>query len=577
MESDDNKRLMLALAIAMIVLFGYPYFAEKYFPAPVVAEKTKTKTKTVETATLENNSTTGLEQPSSENTELFTQDIKPKKEEKVAEVLTIVETPLYKATFSNLGGGLKSWELKNYYVSHEEGSERINLVSKARGKLPLQSSLSLGGFKENLIFTASKEKLNISEKDTGTITFTATSTGGLKTEKKYTFNGDNYTVDTNIRFLNTSSKNIKSEFVTSLISLYEGEEDYYHRGALRYINGKDEVERLDLMKEEDDDPTEESGKTKIGWLALEDKYFFQAIINTNKEVVNWRVASNSLKTATSEYGLPLTLRPNGTQESSFTAYVGPKEYDRLVSLKSGLVEAIEFGFFSWLAKPFLVALNFLQGFLKNYGLAIILLTVIIKIILHPLTKYSLKSMKQMQLINPQMVALKEKYKDDKTKMNKELMDLYKRYKVNPLSGCLPMLLQLPVFVALYEVFYVAIELRHAPFFLWINDLAAMDPYYITPVLMGISMFIHQKMTPSVMDPVQAKMMLFLPVVMTFVFLSFPAGLVLYWLVNNILSIVQQYNIHKEGLGSAGAKITAGGGGGNKGEKNKGKKKKNKEN
>ncbi|MCK4846272.1 MAG: membrane protein insertase YidC, partial [Deltaproteobacteria bacterium] len=160
-------------------------------------------------------------------------------------------------------------------------------------------------------------------------------------------------------------------------------------------------------------------------------------------------------------------------------------------------------------------------------------------------------MKEMQKVQPQMKAIKERYKDDKQKMNKEIMGLYKRYNVNPIGGCLPMLIQIPVFIALYEVLYVAIELRHAPFFLWITDLSAKDPYYIMPVLMGISMFVQQKMTPSAMDPMQAKMMMLMPVVLTFLFLQFPAGLVLYWLTNNLLSIVQQYHIYRDGSSGSG--------------------------
>ncbi|MFQ5353597.1 MAG: membrane protein insertase YidC, partial [Thermodesulfobacteriota bacterium] len=162
----------------------------------------------------------------------------------------------------------------------------------------------------------------------------------------------------------------------------------------------------------------------------------------------------------------------------------------------------------------------------------------------PLTHHGLKSMHGMKKVQPQLAAIKKKYKDDKAQLNKEIMGLYKKYKINPVGGCLPMILQIPVFIALYEVLYVCIELRHAPFILWIHDLSAMDPYYITPLIMGGSMFLQQKMTPVSMDPTQAKMMLFMPVIFTVMFLKFPSGLVIYWLVNNILSIAQQYYINR---------------------------------
>ena len=203
------------------------------------------------------------------------------------------------------------------------------------------------------------------------------------------------------------------------------------------------------------------------------------------------------------------------------------------------------GWFSAVAKPLLTALKFFYRYVHNYGIAIIIVTVIIKILFYPLTYKSYKSMKEMQKIQPKMAELKEKYKNDRDAMNKAVMELYKTHKVNPLGGCLPMLVQMPIFVALYRALMYSIELRHAPFMLWIQDLSTKDPYYVTPIIMGATMFIQQKMTPATgMDPAQAKMMLALPVVFTVMFLNMPAGLVLYWLVNNILTIAQQMYINK---------------------------------
>jgi YidC/Oxa1 family membrane protein insertase len=210
-----------------------------------------------------------------------------------------------------------------------------------------------------------------------------------------------------------------------------------------------------------------------------------------------------------------------------------------------LSDAVDFGFFGFLARPLLHVLKFFYGFLHNYGLAIILLTVIIKLIFWPLTQKSYTSMKGMQKLQPQMQKLREKYKNDKQRLNVELMNLYKEHRVNPLGGCLPMLVQIPVFFALYKTLLISIELRHAPFFLWIADLSAKDPYYVTPLLMGASMFVQQKLTPSTMDPMQAKLFLAMPIVFTVLFLNFPAGLVLYWLVNNLLTIGQQYLIYRQ--------------------------------
>jgi len=238
-------------------------------------------------------------------------------------------------------------------------------------------------------------------------------------------------------------------------------------------------------------------------------------------------------------------------------YFGPKKLSILKTVDHNLAKAINFGWFDILAKPTLWLLNFLNGYIGNYGIAIIIVTILIKGVFWPITQKGMKSMKNMQKLQPKVAKLKEKYKDDPTKMNQEMMALYKTYKVNPVGGCLPMVIQIPFFFALYRVLMAAIELRHAPFMLWINDLSAPDrlmvgfdiPYVhgipVLTLLMGISMFLQQKMTPTTADPTQAKVMQFLPVVFTFMFINFASGLVLYWFVNNLLSILQQQLINRQ--------------------------------
>jgi YidC/Oxa1 family membrane protein insertase len=206
---------------------------------------------------------------------------------------------------------------------------------------------------------------------------------------------------------------------------------------------------------------------------------------------------------------------------------------------------INFGFFTIVAKPLLWLLNVTHHATKNFGVDIILLSILLKIIFLPLTQMSMKSMKEMQKVQPEMNRLKEMYKNDKAKLQQEIMLLYKRRKINPLSGCLPMLIQIPVFIALYNVLQNTFEMRHAPFIWWIRDLSAKDPIYITPLIMGATMVIQQKMTPSAADPAQAKLFMLMPIMFTFLFLNLPSGLVLYWLVTNVLSIAQQYYITKK--------------------------------
>jgi YidC/Oxa1 family membrane protein insertase len=244
-------------------------------------------------------------------------------------------------------------------------------------------------------------------------------------------------------------------------------------------------------------------------------------------------------------GPKASLQPQTQFTQSYAVYLGPKDLDILKAFGSDLDRALDFGWFDVVAKPMLYVMKFFFNYTGNYGLAIIFLTVIIKILFWYPTHISYKSMKEMKKLQPEMAKLKEKFKDDREKLNKEMMDLYRRYKVNPMSGCLPIAIQIPIFFALYKVLLYSIEIRHAPFYWWIQDLSAQDPYYISPILMGASMFVQQWMTPTPGDPTQAKIMLIMPVVFTFMFLTFPTGLVIYWLFNNLLSIGQQIYINRQ--------------------------------
>jgi YidC/Oxa1 family membrane protein insertase len=258
-----------------------------------------------------------------------------------------------------------------------------------------------------------------------------------------------------------------------------------------------------------------------------------------------------------------TLSPGDMVRSSARVFAGPKRSALLESVGKNAQELIDYGWFSFLAKPLVFLMKASNRVTGNYGIDIILLTILIKILFYPLTQKSMASMRKMQELAPILTKLKEKYKDDPSRLNQETMNLYKTYKINPLSGCLPMLAQIPVFIALYKALLVTIELRHAPFFLWLNDLSAPEhlwdftvagytiPIRLLALLMGVSMFVQQKMTPSAgMDPAQQKMMLFMPILFTFMLAPFSAGLVIYWAWNNTLSVIQQSIIMKKN----GAKI-----------------------
>jgi len=334
---------------------------------------------------------------------------------------------------------------------------------------------------------------------------------------------------------------------------------YGFEGPSALINNK--LEQIKAKKIEDKNTY--SGTFK--WIALQDRYFMSSILPENNEDVHegkmrLLFKDNILE---AQYILPNIMVTSGAQKKiEYKLFLGPKSMKVLKKTGHSLDEAIDFGMFDILAKPCLWIMNFLHdNFIHNYGIAIIILTMFTKILLWPLGTKSYKSMGEMKKIQPLMAEIKEKYKNDKKKMNAEVMALYKTYKVNPVGGCLPMIVQIPVFFALYRMLYEAIELRHAPFFLWINDLSApdrlfsfdfsipfMQPPYGIPVLtivMGASMLLQQKMSPPMGDAAQAKMMMFMPIIFTVIFINFSSGLVLYWLVNNVLSMAQQHYITKK--------------------------------
>jgi len=300
----------------------------------------------------------------------------------------------------------------------------------------------------------------------------------------------------------------------------------------------------------------------VTWVAMQDRYFMMSVIPDQVEEAGMRLFLKGEDLFEAQYLNPDgDIRPGTQHTYQYSLFFGPKSMEVLKSAGHDLGKALNFGMFTVLAKPCVWLMNRLYSVIPNYGIAIIILTILIKGVLWPLGSKSYKSMSEMKKIQPLMKEIREKYKNDKKKMNEEVMSLYRTYKINPLGGCLPMVVQLPVFFALYRMLYQAIELRHAPFFLWIDDLSApdrlfhfsfsipfMEPPYGVPVLtiiMGATMLLQQKMSPPMGDPTQAKMMMFMPLIFTVIFINFSAGLVLYWLVNNILSISQQYYIQKK--------------------------------
>jgi YidC/Oxa1 family membrane protein insertase len=472
-----------------------------------------------------------------------------------------VDTPFYQVQLSEEGGGVTSFILKKY-------REKVAKDSPSQELIPQKDSIetvllgfagkSLPGL-DNAVFSASLNADTVNIQDgVQEITFAWKSDQGVVVEKTYKFSPDSYLIGLDVTIKNGSDRSIQDKLFIALNGPAPTDKRMYgFEGPSALINEKlEEIKIKDIAEKN-------TYTGKVTWIAVQDRYFMMSVIPDQIEAeASMRLFLKEDNLLEAQYLTPAGDISPGTQHTyRYSLFFGPKSLEILKKAGHDLGKALNFGWFTVLAKPCVWLMNRLYSVIPNYGIAIIILTILIKIVLWPLGSKSYKSMSEMKKIQPLMKEIREKHKNDKKKMNEEVMGLYRTYKINPLGGCLPMVVQLPVFFALYRMLYQAIELRHAPFFLWIDDLSApdrlfhfsfsipfMEPPYGIPVLtiiMGGTMLLQQKMSPPMGDPTQAKMMMFMPLIFTFIFINFSSGLVLYWLVNNILSISQQYYIQKK--------------------------------
>ncbi len=397
------------------------------------------------------------------------------------------------------------------------------------------------------IYSADKKEITLGDNDKAQITFTAVRPDGVRLVRTMTFKGDSYRLDMTATVQNQGTQPLQGKLDLVLKDDFSKVEGTGFTGFVWSAKkSRDEIASQKLK--------EPKIISDFDWASLETGYFMMALVPPPAELRTNAVIRDvppHMMSATFETEIA-SVPPGQEVAVPYVLYFGPKDRAILASVGFGLEQTVDFGWFHVLALPLLYVLNFFYAYLHNYGWAIIVITIIIRVLFIYPNHKSFKSMQDMQKLQPKIAKLREKYKDDREALNKELMGLYRTYKVNPMGGCLPMLLQLPVFIALYNILGYSIELRNAPFIstlpftdiVWLADLSAKDPLLITPLIMGATMFLQQKMTPSPGDPAQAKMMLFMPIIFTFMFLNFASGLVLYWLFNNILSIGQQYYTNK---------------------------------
>lgn len=540
-----EKRVIVFLVLSLAIIFGYDYALKELGWLPQAVDTQESSVQTEPGSALPSTDSTSLSVSSNSNTtqtaeaaKISSPDLEgPAAHAAPTEELVTVETDLYRAKISTRGAILTSWELKRYQQTAIDSApvQLIRQGSKFAG--PLSVTMSDSGLTKTLgnsLYTLSRDFSTLdSAHPTGHLTFRLQDDGkNLLLEKTLTFHFDSYLVEIEIRSTGLDG-GLTVGLGTNFGIVEWGDGLIGQIGSASLVDGKSDKDAPDSELER---------KGNVQWLALQDKYFLSVLIpakaaSTLVKKEGDKLLSGSVRFPVQPAGSPVNLQ----------LYAGPKEYDTLVAMQIGIEDTIDFGWFvfgSWgvvkaVAKPIFYVLRFINEYTHNYGVTIILLTMMLKVLFVPLQYKSYKSMKQMQVIQPKVLAVQEKFKEDRDRLNKELIKLYRDNKVNPVGGCLPMVLQMPVFVALFNILYMTIDLRQAPFMGWITDLSVQDPYYVMPIIMGVTMVVQQKITPTTMDPTQAKIMLMLPAFMTFLFINFPAGLVLYWLTNNVLTISQQ--------------------------------------
>jgi YidC/Oxa1 family membrane protein insertase len=550
-----NTRLIIALTLSLLLMVLYQLLFIKQTPKELPANKEITATEKGEEKAQQEGRVPGV---------ITAQRRLPKG---VGYRDVVVDTPLYSATLTTYGGRLKSWKLKQYrdkVLMHPLGRFVQNMVGRVLGRprvddtppqpveivntvtmsdLPLGISFKKGGiaYDEGIPFVPSAGGLSLTPQGGAeTLIFHWRSPRGEQIDKRLTFYPDSYRMDMELVISTPATRGSIQDTLELgwAAAIPQTDKRYGFFGPIYYTDGGFRQIKPKKIGEE------ETSVQGINWFGMQEDYFIALICPSTKgtSLVMRRTPQNIIQSTQLN---PVALSPGKKEKVSYALFLGPKVSSLLAQITPTAAKAARYGWLHVLAVPILKFLNFTNTFTGNYGLDIIILAIVLKVIFTPLTHKSQEQMKEMQKLQPEVKRIQEKYKDDKQALNREVMELYKRRKVNPLGGCLPLLLQMPVFFALYQAFLGAIELRHAPFILWIRDLSDKDPTYIAPLLMGATMFIQQKMTTVTADPTQMKMMSFMPIFFTFIFLNFPSGLVLYWLVTNVLSIGHQFYINKK--------------------------------
>ncbi|QEP42540.1 membrane protein insertase YidC [Ectothiorhodospiraceae bacterium BW-2] len=533
----DFQRVLLFIALSFTLLMIYEAWQNDYVrpqqPPP-------NSTATASTAIGDRPDTSSL--PGRPDTPASTTALL----ESVARVT--IDTDLYHIELDTRGGDLRYLELKHYPISPEDPDNLVTLMNDASPIFIAQSGLLATSGNHapdhHADYRVEQSHFKMDQNsDTLTVPLTWQHDSGLTVTKSYIFHRDSYLIDVTFHIDNQSA-DPWGGFLYQQLQRQRPQEGgnafiYTYTGGVIYSP----EEKYEKISFDDMDKIALQRTIQQGWLAMIQHYFLGAWLPATEEPYQYY----SKKASGGRYilgaiGTQQSLAAGESLELTSRLFVGPKLTHQLEEAAEGLELSVDYGILTILAKPLFWMLELIQSFVGNWGWSIILLTILIKLAFYKLSETSYRSMAQLRKFQPKLQALKERYGDDRQAMNQAMMKIYKEEKINPLGGCLPILIQIPVFIALYWMLLESVEMRQAPFMLWIQDLSAADPYFVLPLLMGVTMIIQQKLNPAPLDPIQAKVMMALPIIFTVFFIFFPAGLVLYWVVNNALSIAQQWYI-----------------------------------
>lgn len=546
-----DKRSLLAVFLSLLILIAYQVIVAHLYPQPQRPSSSQSKQ-----AVGSQGGDSSLPQSPSEGQAVQKSE---KMQQPLAETRLLdsvehditVENEVYVAVFSALGGRIKNFRLKHYPEEEGRNSPPLEMIRQGpRGELPLEVQIEGKGSvisDAGIPYEVSGSNITLRENEKASLEFRGKTSDGMSISKTFSFSGQTYGMTLELKIDGVPQNASSLALLWTRALDHSQTQSYGEHGPVALVGRTFIYEaNSSVVKKE-----RLIGPDRVRWAGYADTYFLSAIIPPEGETDSllFSVTDGTVETKLS---IPWNQQP-----VTYILYVGPKEFAALNAVHPSLDRAIDFGWSHFIARPLLSLLQLSHSFTGNYGIDIILLTILVKLAFLPLSTKSFKSMNDMKKIQPQLEQLREQYKDDREKLNKEMMELYRRHNINPLGGCLPMLVQLPVFIGLYQAFMHAIELRQAPFFGWIQDLSRPDrlgtvslPFVEPPgipvltILMGGTMLLQQAMTPATGDPAQQKMMMVMPLIFTAMFINFPAGLVLYWLVNNVLSIAQQFAYNK---------------------------------